>query len=347
MFGIVSFRFRKESVLVEILAVESEVGLGTWPSLLAKGLLGGRGWAGEGEVATGAGARGEAGRGSTFFSGGTKGGKPFCAFGWVLCFAKPSVKSFLFKLCFGLIGASASGVDFESESLLKSNLMFSFGSPPTFGEEEEEEEEDAAVLLSLVGICSGGTFGGILRGGMLSFNESGFAGRGVAPGVSARGSGGFSGGGLLSWSAVANAAKLGIGGAVLSPLRRLLGEVVEEEPRAGEEDEGVEVELEVEVGEVVVGLSKRGSVGLPFEVAMARFRMLGLEEEERGGEGAGELVGGGGKVSLGEGGEGVMAGASAVGMFTIIATGGLVNARRLLKGEFVEGRKDVEPGTLG
>jgi hypothetical protein len=134
---------------------------------------------------------------------------------------------------------------------------------------------------------------------------------------------------------------LGTGGAAPSPLRRLLGE----------EDEGaVEGEgLEFEVGELrscMVGLSTafgRWEVGLPgglffvgwIDIATATV-VVGLEEST--GNVTGEING---KVSLGDDEGDEISGVASVGMFTIKATGGLVNARRLLKGELVVGRKEA------
>ena len=115
------------------------------------GLSGGRG-----------GVRGGEGAGvSAFFSERAEsGGNAFCALGCVLCFANPRVNSFRFRLCFGLGGASASA-DFERESLLKSNFKLSLesGGPVV--------EVVALALASAVGSCSGGIFGGNLRGGIL------------------------------------------------------------------------------------------------------------------------------------------------------------------------------------
>jgi hypothetical protein len=300
-------------------------GLGTCESLLAKGLdWRGREGAEEGE--------GASGLSFSFLSGGTYSGKPLC----VLCFANPRVNSLRFKLlCFGLVGASFSrGSDLVSESLLRSNLRPSLG----------------GALVSL------GTLGGSFSGGIANFESGGsslLAGLGVDDSE-----GGSGDSGVLSNSEVAK--KLGKGGLELSSLierRRLEGEsglksgvgefwcwVVGLPPKLFEV-KGVAL-FEVNG----VGLLRGNGVGVVegsvaiFDangVAVLLVRVLGLlVEEEESGEDATGGEGRDDRVSF----EGRSAGVSrgfSVGIFTIIATGGLVNARRLLKGEEVVGRKEV------
>lgn len=103
-------------------------------------------------------------------------GKLFCALGCVLCLANPRVNILRFKLCFGLVGVSASA-DLVNESLLKSNFILSLEGGPIV---------EVVALLSEVGNCRGGTFGGNLRGGIFSLDsgEGASAGRGVAPELS-------------------------------------------------------------------------------------------------------------------------------------------------------------------
>ena len=176
-------------------------------------------------------------------------------------------------------------------------------------------------------------------------------------------------------------AKRGNGGVVPAPLRRFEGDNSVEE-----EGEGVEVAVGEFWGGVVgpsgVGIRRTGvglPEGLPGEELMAtlRGRVVGLEEEEveeveeveeEEGEGEGEgedeeeedegsgddttceLSGDAAGVicdetSL-ESGDGI-AGVVVVGISTIRATGGLVNARRLLKGRLVAGRKEGLEGEEG
>jgi hypothetical protein len=154
-------------------------------------------------------------------------------------------------------------------------------------------------------------------------------------------------GGGLSFSGVVKAAKLGTGGIALEPLGRFMKEEGEDEVgRSG-----------LKLGEFwscIVGLSMLGfCICVAFELISVvrvvtttlRSRVVGLEEEENVGEITGNVCG---TVSLREGDVWLLLGGSFVGMLTIKATGGLVNARRLLKGEVVVGRKDVEGlGSVG
>lgn len=287
-------------------------GLGICESLLANG-LDRRGCEGVGE---GVGEEeGESGLSLSFFSGGTNIGNPPCAFGCVLCLANPRVKSFRFKLlCFGLVGTSLSGgVDFDKESLLKSNLNPSLEGGAFVG----------VVEVSLAGGCGGVSLGGILSGGMANFRRA-LVGRGVALEVS-EGRGGDRGG--LSCSEVA---KFGKGGLELSNLMerlrlgesRLKSDAVESRCRVV----GLSTELFelLELFEIFELLEAEGAVVL-------RVRALGEEEEEGDdrGEGRGDDRGEGRGDGASFGGVEVSRGFS-VGMLTMSATGGLVNARRLV-----------------
>jgi hypothetical protein len=100
----------------------------------------------------------------------------------------PRVKIFRINRCFGLVGVSDSEL-LVIESLPKSNFRFGL-----------ELEVVSLLLLEMEGggNCSGGILGGILRGGMFTFDScsAGTIGRGVSLGVEVEfGEGGESEGG--------------------------------------------------------------------------------------------------------------------------------------------------------